>query len=240
MKLSIPFTALFLAGQSLALPVPLNIHIKLPAGTKLHSVYRLTGKPAGISIGTVPAHPDVQDGPKHVVKTLPELQPKRKSKESVEPKTPQVSKLSKATKESKESQPDSKPRNSKPDVDECGDSPAIIVENKSDHLICYQVELGDKVAPVDGLDAKCGLGSGFTVKVGRTTTFCPGKGFHGALTAFHEQKVGRKVKQIQGSRFEFTFAELGPTYYNVDYEMGMDECVALPPFAPNPRHLLHP
>ena len=72
-------------------------------------------------------------------------------------------------------------------------------------------------------DVACGPGSGFNVPSRGIIEFCPGTGFIGAVTAF------RSPHGKRGSRVEFNFAtSRNETYYDVDYEMGLDSCTVGP------------
>lgn len=90
-------------------------------------------------------------------------------------------------------------------------------------MVEMSVSIGPSAPPSSiTRDVACGPGSGFTVPSRGNIEFCPGAGFIGAVTAF---RAGGK----RGSRVEFNFADsLNQTFYDVDYEMGMDSCTVGP------------
>ena len=106
--------------------------------------------------------------------------------------------------------------------------PAIIVNNTSPANVCYMVELNPASRANEGmdLDFQCGPGSGFNVEAGKVTEICPGNDFIGALTAFHSGS--------RGARCEINFSDQEYTYYDVDYEMGLDSST-LGPASGEPR-----
>ena len=125
--------------------------------------------------------------------------------------------------------------------DKCGpDEAAIVVTNKADHDICYMVELSAQSNRVKDITAPCGPGNGFVVPAGKGgREFCPGNNFVGALTAFHQGKGASPsslssrsapvsaAEKVRGTRFEFNY-ENSATWYDVDYEMGIDSSTLAP------------
>ena len=82
------------------------------------------------------------------------------------------------------------------------------------------VELNPASKAVD-LDDQCDSGNGFHVPAGNLTELCPGNEFVGALTAFHSSG-------LRGARFEINFSDQQHTFYDVDYEMGLDNATLGP------------
>ncbi|KAG8527488.1 uncharacterized protein KY384_007640 [Bacidia gigantensis] len=110
----------------------------------------------------------------------------------------------------------SSPPGSKGPSGKCGSGqPVIMVKNDSKDPVCYMVELNPETKSQD-LDVACGPGNGIRILANQESEFCPGDNFVGALTAFHDNGKER------GSRFEMNFADAGKTFFDVDYELGMD------------------